>query len=577
MVRHAEVNVESKGYISYEVICYKYSISIPLLFSLISRSWRNIHTEREVSTSFLKAKDLFAQDAHSPSIVRVTSKVYRRVALYEPGEYVATLNYYNGTQTVANWLVRPLQQQKRAKSVILFICDGMTTNMITAARLIGHKSINGKYHKFPVLGHQMTHSLDSYITDSVNSASALYSEHRSTVNALGGVETIVEILTRIWGSAIGVVSTAFIADATPIALNGHTRLRSQYGNLIDQALRGVTNYTWTPFSGPDVFFGAGAKRFIAGSRSFQGKDYYNEFANSGYTVSLNKTSLLKVSNATKALGIFCTSNLQCGNKKPVLDLPGLKEMTLKAIDILYARGGDKGFFMMSEAASIDKHMHTLDYHRALGDLLELDDTVNATKLKLDQTLIIVTADHGHGFVVFGSADTKYLSSKFDDREKRNAIVEYTNSGLSQYTVTNASISYNTGANFPVNWNPRYTLAQDVGANPDHRENYRVHKSGPRLPATNVTGFSNDDYFICSSEAQGVHSLTDVPVFAMGPCQELFGGVYGNIDIFFNMANCLGLARPNNATGTTPSNGAQRGLRAGMLVFQMAIGWVALSI
>ena len=34
------------------------------------------------------------------------------------------------------------------------------------------------------------------------------------------VETIVELLTRIWGSAIGVVSTAFLADATPIALTG---------------------------------------------------------------------------------------------------------------------------------------------------------------------------------------------------------------------------------------------------------------------------------------------------------------------------------------------------------------------
>lgn len=41
----------------------------------------------------------------------------------------------------------------------------MTTNMITAARLIAHKSINGKYQtkmqmdKFPVLGHQMVRSL----------------------------------------------------------------------------------------------------------------------------------------------------------------------------------------------------------------------------------------------------------------------------------------------------------------------------------------------------------------------------------------------------------------------------------
>jgi hypothetical protein len=66
-------------------------------------------------------EDLFAQDAYSPSVVRVTSKVYRRVALYEPGEYVATLTFYNGTKTAANWLVRPLQQQKNAKNVILFI------------------------------------------------------------------------------------------------------------------------------------------------------------------------------------------------------------------------------------------------------------------------------------------------------------------------------------------------------------------------------------------------------------------------------------------------------------------------
>jgi alkaline phosphatase len=62
---------------------------------------------------------------------------------------------------------------------------------------------------------------------------------------------------------------------------------------------------------------------------------------------------------------------------------------------------------MSEAASIDKQMHTLDYDRALGDLLELDDTIKATIAKLtaldelNNTLITVTADHGHGFDVFG--------------------------------------------------------------------------------------------------------------------------------------------------------------------------------
>ena len=92
--------------------------------------------------------------------------------------------YNNGTTTVAEWFVPPLETVRRAKNVIMFIGDGMTQNMITAARLIAHKSVNGRYQtlmqmdQMPVLGHQMTHSIDSFITDSANSATALYSGHK---------------------------------------------------------------------------------------------------------------------------------------------------------------------------------------------------------------------------------------------------------------------------------------------------------------------------------------------------------------------------------------------------------------
>jgi alkaline phosphatase len=193
--------------------------------------------------------DLFARDAKTPSFVNVAAKAYRRVALYEPGEYTATLNYNNGSKTEATWFVRDLAEERKAKNIILFIGDGMTTNMITAARLIGHKSINGKYQttmamdKFPVLGHQMTHSIDSFITDSANSAAALNTGHKSTVNCLNvyadsspnpfddpKVETIAEMFHRLTGGHIGIVSTAYIADATPAALVAHTRARSQYVN-----------------------------------------------------------------------------------------------------------------------------------------------------------------------------------------------------------------------------------------------------------------------------------------------------------------------------------------------------------
>ncbi len=554
----------------------------------------------------------------------MAAKAYRNVALAEPGEYTATLKYYNGSSTVANWLVRDIPSKRRAKNVVMFIGDGMTTNMITgelslyldartlltriaAARLIAHKSINGKYQstmamdKFPVLGHQMTHSLDSYITDSANSATALYTGHKSTVNALGvyadsskspaddpKIETIAEIFRRVWQGGVGIVSTAFIADATPAALTAHTRDRGRYGEVVDSFLNGITNYTWTNWTGPDVLFGGGAEQFYPNRASFQGKDYYAEFAKKGYNVVLNNTALQKTNTSTKTLGIFSVSNMAKwldrnvytknllaqknspdGSGGDAKDQPGLKEMTLKAIEILNKRHSKEGFFIMSEAASIDKQMHVLDYDRALGELLELDDTIKATLEYLKQigqlqdTQIIVTADHGHGFDVMGSVDTKYLQAQKTDRKKRNAVGTYQESGLSQYTVADprgnmSALVYTNGTHFPANWDPRYTLFSGLGADPDRRENYQVHQDGPRVPALNRTGLPVTDFYVNDKDSvggfivngtlpvsadQGVHSLTDVPVFAQGPCQDLFGGVYGNVDVFFRMAQCLGLSRP----------------------------------
>ena len=386
----------------------------------------------------------------------------------------------------------------------------------------------------------------------------------------------------------GIVSTAFIADATPAALTAHTRNRDLYGQVVDSFLNGQTNYTWTNWTGPDVLFGGGAEQFFPNRQSFNGKDYYQAFREKGYNLALNKTSLLNTPNNGKALGIFSQSNMAKwldrnvytqnlrGNKDApdgkggdATDQPGLKEMTTKALEILTARSRDKGFFLMSEAASIDKMMHVLDYDRALGELLELDDTVKATmdflksSNQLEDTLVLVTADHGHGFDVMGSVDTLYLGAQSDDRSKRTAVGTYRESGLSQYQVANRSggndtnLVYTNGTHFPANWDPRYTLFQGLGADPDRREDYRVHKNGPRKPATNLTGLPATDFYVNPTDSrggflvngtlptnadQGVHSLTDVPVFAAGPCRELFGGVYGNIDVFYGMAECLGLSR-----------------------------------
>jgi alkaline phosphatase len=143
-----------------------------------------------------------------------------------------------------------------------------------------------------------------------------------------------------------------------------------------------------------------------------GQDYYKAFKDAGYQVVNDKDQLATADANQRTLGLFSQSNMAkwvdrevfpenlpnitkspLGNGTAV-NQPGLAEMTLKAIDILKARSGDKGFFLMSEAASIDKMFHVLDYERALGELLELDDTVRQTiehleKIgELEDTLIV---------------------------------------------------------------------------------------------------------------------------------------------------------------------------------------------
>ena len=89
--------------------------------------------------------------------------------------------------------------------------------------------------------------------------------------------------------------------------------------------------------------------------------------------------------------------------------------------------------------------------------------------------------------------------------------------------------------------------------PDHRENYQVNKKGPREAAVEI----GDEYYanpedapggflvngtIDTTQSQGVHSLTDVPIYAWGPCQQTFSGTFSNIEIFYKIADCLGLGR-----------------------------------
>lgn len=183
---------------------------------------------------------------------------------------------------------------------------------------------------------------------------------------------------RIYNSQIGIVSTAYLADATPAAVVAHTSLRGAYDLIIDQYIDGVTsNFSWTKWDGPDVLFGGGGSHFVA-KTSNGNVSKIDKFLAKGYEFVTTNSSLFDIGNSKRALGLFSASTLPTWvdrhvfpenlptfraydetNKTftaPSKDVPGLKEMTLKALDILTSRSKADGtnFMLMSEAASIDK-------------------------------------------------------------------------------------------------------------------------------------------------------------------------------------------------------------------------------
>src|SRR5262249_26462917 len=84
------------------------------------------------------------------------------------------------------------------------------------------------------------------------------------------------------------------------------------------------------------------------------------------------------------------------------DQPFLDEMTEKAIAIL----GSHPFILMVEGASIDKQSHSNHAAGVIWDTIELDHAVGVARAwaaarKLQDTLVVVTADHDQSMSILG--------------------------------------------------------------------------------------------------------------------------------------------------------------------------------
>jgi alkaline phosphatase len=505
------------------------------------------------------------------------SVIWRGLTAPDPGTYVVEVTAGGDTKAARWFVVEP--ENYGARNVILFIADGMTQSMITAARVASRGVPEGKYNDFFALdqmeeiGMVTTSSLDSIITDSANSASTYNTGHKGAVNALGvypdtspdtlddpRVETLAQMLRRTQGKAIGLVTTSDWTDATPAAVYGHTRRRADRSFLAAQPLdEGLL---------PEVIMGGGARYMlpstVEGSSRDDERDLFAEYEAAGYTVVTSRAEVnaaLESGTPEKVLGIFHSADMNVWLDRNVFtdnvadfpDQPGLEEMTVAALEVLSQN--ENGFYLEVEAASVDKQAHPMDMHRMLSDLIEFDNAIAAALAwaanNAPDTLIVVTADHGHGFDVFGTVDTEAFNAASSNEEKRSAIGIYDDAKFPTYVDEDGNF-------FPDSWDTARVLAGGMNNFPGHRENYQV-RSTPRVPAIrddNGNFKPNPDEVgipisgnLPVDSTSGVHTLQDVSLFASGPGAEYFGRVMDNSEVFFGLAFALGVDPRVEGVGT----------------------------
>ncbi len=347
---------------------------------------------------------------------------------------------------------------RAARNVVLFIGDGMGDSEITSARDYEHGT-SGRFPGIDALPHQgriTVHSLTrtgepDYVADSAATATA-WSTGQKTYDGAIGVDadeqphaTLLE-LAKKKGLKTGNVSTAKIQDATPAAQMAHVSKRGCQTPedtsddcaafaLENGGAGSITEQLMTVR--PDVVLGGGYELFEdeeAEAGEYAGVTLLEQAERRGFTIVRDQDELAAVDRADQKaplLGLFADNHLPVswvgpkatadGGTEPAVrctpnddrpaSQPTLAQMTTKALSLL---DGEKGFFLQVESASIDKSGHDADACGQIGEVVALDEAVQAARAfakKEGDTTVLVTADHAQASqVVQAGKNTRGLTT-----------------------------------------------------------------------------------------------------------------------------------------------------------------------
>ena len=470
----------------------------------------------------------------------------------------------------------------------------LTASRILEGQLRGESGEENRlsFEEFPFSALSKTYSTNQQTSDSAPTMTAIISGVKTdegilsvNQNVIRGdyrtvkgneTKTLLEMAEEA-GKSTGVVSTARLTHATPGACYAHTpdrdwesdydilrlskwaasenkpALAKLYREAYDAKFPDIARQLieFDHGDGLEVALGGGRSKFLPnemfdpeyttrkGERTDKRdltKEWLAKYKNSEFVWNKTDFDKIDVRKTDHLLGLFEPSQMRFEYDRP-MDTgkePSLTEMTVKSIDVLSKN--KNGFFLMVEGGRIDHGHHNGNAFRALTETIELSNAVRAAlqKVNLDETLIIVTADHSHTFNMLGypARGNNILGLVRELDESGNPEPDYKKDALGLPFTT---LNYTNGSGF-------------VGANNlfpegpkrccDVPQTFSPVKKG--RPDLSIVDTRNPDYL---QEAMipmrsETHGGEDVAIFATGVNAYIIRGSMEENWIFYVMADAF---------------------------------------
>lgn len=281
--------------------------------------------------------------------------------------------------------------RQKPRNLIIFIGDGMGLSHVYAAMTVTGNKMT--FPAFPVTGFSITHSANSYSTDSAAGGTAIATGEKTNNRMISVRPDSTVLITllehaRAAGKSTGIVCTSSLTDATPATFTAHVTLRYEYRAIA----------AWYVSGAAEVFIGGGRKYFepeVDSTGSFKpSEDVVSQLSSAGYDVTYDLESF-EASKASRIAGLVSQEDM------PRLfegrDPEYLARATRKAIEVLSKNR--KGFVLMVEGSEIDDAGHSSDTKMVYDEILDMDRAVAVAREFAGtdgETLIVVTADHETG-------------------------------------------------------------------------------------------------------------------------------------------------------------------------------------